>query len=55
MRALVWLALVGCGAAPEPPAPEREACAERNPLRNLYWGDLHVHTSRSFDAWIWVR
>lgn len=53
MRVLVWLALVGCGAAPEPPAPDREACAERNPLRNLYWGDLHVHTSRSFDAWIY--
>lgn len=35
---------------PAPPAVAREHCPGYNPLRNLYWGDLHVHTSYSLDA-----
>lgn len=30
---------------------DREPCADRNPLRNVYFGDLHVHTRNSFDSW----
>ena len=29
---------------------EREPCADLNPLRNAYFGDTHVHTMYSFDA-----
>ena len=32
---------------------QREPCAVHNPLKNVFFGDLHVHTSLSFDAWIW--
>ena len=30
---------------------ERQPCAEREPNRRAFFGDLHVHTSRSFDTW----
>jgi hypothetical protein len=43
--ALIVSALVATtGAASEP-------CSDRNPLRNVYWGELHVHTALSSDAW----
>ena len=32
------------------PAPEPHVAQPRNPLKNVYWGDTHVHTRESFDA-----
>ena len=40
-------------AAPvEAPAIEAAATLESNPLNNLYWGDTHLHTSYSPDAYL---
>jgi len=32
------------------PAPESLIVQPMNPLKNVYWGDTHVHTHESFDA-----
>ena len=31
---------------------ERARCGDHNAERNVYWGELHVHTTLSSDAWI---
>jgi hypothetical protein len=30
---------------------DRDACEDRHPLRRAFFGDTHVHTGYSFDAW----
>ncbi len=55
------VALIGCdkstdsapcpgGASAEECAVPPDPCPDRNPLRNLYVGELHIHTNLSFDA-----
>ena len=57
----VALSLLACGSFDDPtldqsfdPAtaegPPERATVESNPTRNLLWGDLHVHTAFSYDA-----
>jgi hypothetical protein len=44
-----WTALVAIGLLT---SGVGAVCAAPNPLRNVYFGDLHLHTRNSFDAYI---
>jgi hypothetical protein len=48
--------LAGCDQKPAAPAadqtPAAPAMPAANPLKNAYFGDLHLHTRNSFDAYI---
>ena len=52
--ALIALASCTDTPEPEPPAPVAQAAAEiiRTPTKTAYFGDLHIHTENSFDAYI---
>lgn len=36
-----------------PYSEAREACTHRDPRRQVFWGELHVHSALSMDAWLW--
>lgn len=54
----LWIAFAlvfapGCPGEDDPPLVEADRfgrCASFDPLRQVFWGDLHVHTELSFDA-----
>jgi hypothetical protein len=53
LAAVVAFAVIvasGCGNDDGPPPDEFGRCAEFDPLKQVYWGDTHVHTDLSFDA-----
>ena len=60
LTAIATLILFGCNAPTETQDPaisedtsgEAAKAIESNPLRNAYFGDLHVHTTWSFDAFM---
>lgn len=47
--AAVCIAAAGLGARAQEASPQAR-CEDYNPLRNAYFGDLHVHTALSLDA-----
>ncbi|MFN3211743.1 MAG: DUF3604 domain-containing protein [Henriciella sp.] len=61
LTALAGIIVTGCSAPTETaqptepvPVAEAENMIERSPTKNAYFGDLHVHTRNSFDAYIFA-
>ena len=46
--AIAWVLLAGLGSS----ASASDVAIPENPVRNAYYGDLHLHTSYSFDAYV---
>jgi len=49
--AVALIASVAAAGEPFTRTEEREPCADHDPLRRPFFGDTHVHTRLSFDAW----
>ncbi|MGB5703660.1 MAG: DUF3604 domain-containing protein [Polyangiales bacterium] len=50
LTALALIATPGCSKDDSPFVDELGRCADFDPLKQVYWGDTHIHTDLSFDA-----
>jgi hypothetical protein len=51
MKYFPFLFLLACSTAKPRYSETRAACSDHDPLKKAFFGELHSHTSYSFDAW----
>lgn len=50
LTAIAFLHATGCGKDATPFEDDFGRCDDFDPLKQVYWGDTHIHTELSFDA-----
>ena len=52
LLAVAYIGALGSSLTVLPQAAAEDSALPQNPLRNAYFGDLHLHTAYSFDAYV---